>query len=213
MPKYQINNAQGVTLATIPDVLAPVALTGVTTSAGSNLVTVASTSDLHAGMPVAIPNMPENAVIHAVKDGTTIELFASRFTGGAWTHSAANAQATASDNNLQGRAYGFHAGCVVRHLLPKGMWRNTIRANAFPTATLSNVYSAPGNPWVNAPGFNNGTTTLATMKTYLSDELSDSPVKRENGETWGFYPMVQTSGLLSRIPADEDLIICCTAVA
>lgn len=213
MPDYQILNAQGVTLATIPDVIAPVAITGVSTTSGSNVVTVASTSSLYAGMPVAIPNIPEGAVIHAIKDATTIELWASRYTSGAWTHSGTNAQATASASSQQGHAYGFRSGCVVRQILPKGMWRNIVRTNANANASLVGVLSMPGNPWSMAPSFTAGSTTLASMKTYLSDELNDSPVKRENGETWGFYPVVQTGGLLSRIPADEDLIIVCSAIA
>jgi len=64
-------------VATLASVLAPVALTGVETSSGSNLVTVASTTGLYSGMAIHCPNLPPNCIIHAVKSSTELEIWAS----------------------------------------------------------------------------------------------------------------------------------------
>ena len=59
---------------TIPGVLPPVTMTAGATTSGSNLITVASTSDVYPGMPVACPHVPAGAFVAAVVSSTVLEL-------------------------------------------------------------------------------------------------------------------------------------------
>jgi hypothetical protein len=212
---YNISDRDGRVITEVPLVLAPVALTGVETTLTSNIVTVASTTGLYPGMPVAIPNIPAGAFIHAVKDSTTIELLRSVYSSGAWTTVAANANATAADTGLSGHAYGYHFACIIEQAYAMGMWRNLHNARAIgisqTTSTNREVQAnelfgkgvaivPSGGTWsaqVFAP-------TASGSVIATSDELAASPAKRHNGEIWGVRPFVQTSGALSHVSARPD---------
>lgn len=212
---YTISDRDARVITEVPLVLAAVALTGVETSSGSNLVTVASVTGLYPGMPVAIPNVPAGAFIHAVKDATTIELLRSVYSSGAWTTVAANANATATATGMTGHAYGYHFACIIEQAYAMGMWRNlhTSRAIGISQTTSTNrevqanelfgkgVAVVPsGGTWssqVFAP-------TSSGSVIAVSDDLAASPEKRHNGEIWGVRPFVQTSGALSHIAARPD---------
>lgn len=212
---YNISDRDGRVITEVPLVLAPVTLSSVATTSGSNLVTVSSTTGLFPGMPVAIPNVPEGSFIHAVKNATTIELLCSVFASGAWTTVAANANATATDTSMTGHAYGYHFACIIEQAYAMGMWRNLHNARAIgisqTTSTNREVQAnelfgkgvaivPSGGTWsaqVFAP-------TASGSVIATSDELAASPAKRHNGEIWGVRPFVQTSGALSHIAARPD---------
>jgi hypothetical protein len=201
MAKYLLKDNNGRTLATLPGVLDPVALTGVETSSGSNLVTVASTTGLYAGMAVSIPNIPAGAFIHAVKSATVIELWASSWdaTNGVFTTSAANANASATATDMLGSAQGFNARCRVSEFYARGTWRNTFRAQGFMAVSFGNTDPIP---WTTVPTYSG--TTLSSVTARSSDEVLATPVKRHNGEPWSFYIVVHTSGHQSVLPADPE---------
>jgi hypothetical protein len=210
---YTITDRDGRTITEVPLVLPLVALTSVETSSSSNLVTVGSTTGLYPGMPVAIPNVPAGSFIHAIKDGTTIELLRSVFSSGAWTTVAANANATATDTGLSGHAYGYHPGCLIEQAYAMGMWRNlhasralvqTQLATATPEMRYNDMYGrgvavVPTAFTVNSVGLVGNAGEVR-----VSDDLAASPAKRHNGELWGMRPFVQTAGALSHIAARPD---------
>lgn len=212
---YTISDRDGRAITEVPLVLAAVPLTGVETSSGSNLVTVASVTGLYPGMPVAIPNVPAGAFIHAVKDSTTIELLRSVYSNGAWTTVAANANATATATGMTGHAYGYHFACIIEQAYAMGMWRNlhTSRAIGISQTTSTNrevqanelfgkgVAVVPSGGTWSAQVFS-PTSSGSVIAT--SDDLAASPAKRHNGEIWGVRPFVQTSGALSHIAARPD---------
>jgi len=212
---YTITDRDGRAITEVPLVLAAVSLSSVATTSGSNLVTVSSTTGLFPGMPVAIPNVPAGAFIHAVQDATTIELLRSVFSAGAWTTVAANANATASASGMSGHAYGYHFACVIEQAYAMGMWRNlhTSRAIGISQTTSTNrevqanelfgkgVAVVPSGGTWSAQVFS-PTSSGSVIAT--SDDLAASPAKRHNGEVWGVRPFVQTSGALSHIAARPD---------
>lgn len=95
----------------VPNIIDVVELTGVSTSSGSNEVTVASTTGLFPGMSLHIATLPQGAFIHAVKSSTVIVAHAPAFDAatGTWTVSAANAQATTTASGMTGMARGANA--------------------------------------------------------------------------------------------------------
>lgn len=212
---YTITDRDGREITEVPLVLAAVALTGVETASGSNLVTVGSVTGLYPGMPVAIPNVPPGAFIHAVKDSTTIELLRSVFSGGAWMTVAANANATDTATELTGHAYGYHLACIIEQTYAMGMWRNLHTSRAIGISqTTSTQKEVQANEL-----FGKGVAIVPTGGTWsaqifsptssgsviaTSDDLAASPAKRHNGEIWGVRPFVQTSGALSHIAARPD---------
>jgi hypothetical protein len=213
MAKYLLKDNNGRTLATLPGVLDPVALTGVETSSSSNLVTVASTTGLYAGMAVSIPNIPAGALIHAVKSTTVIELWASSWdaTNGVFTTSAANANASATATGMLGSAQGFNARCRVSEFYARGTWRNTHRlstnfgAGTFAGAGSTGLSSGSGQAFIpSAKTITTGYYTITNGDMVATDELAATPLKRHNGEPWSFYIVVHTSGHQSIIPAAPD---------
>ena len=164
-------------------------------------------------MPVAIPNIPAGAFIHAVKDSTTIELLRSVYASGAWTTVSANANATAAATSMTGHAYGYHFACIIEQAYAMGMWRNlhgsralvqTQLGSATPEIRYNDMYGrgvavVPTAFTVNAAGLVGNAGEVRT-----SDDLAASPVKRHNGEIWGVRPFVQTGGALSHVPARPD---------
>ncbi len=196
---------------TVFSVLAPVSLTGVKTTSGQFLVTVASTTGLYPGMAVNLPHIPAGAFIHAIHSSTVIEIWASAWnaTTGVFTTSGANAAATTTDTtgNLLGTAHGFDPRCLVSQFYARGTWRNTHRGN-------------PGLSLVNPGGINvvqgltpgaamipttftvaTGVTTMTAAELRLSDEFAATPLKRHNGEPWSFFQLVSTGGFRSLVPA------------
>lgn len=221
---------------TIPSVLTPVKLTSVATNATAgtkNHVTVNSTAELFPGMPFACPNIPPGSFIHAIKSDTVVELWASAWnaTTGVFTTSAANAEATAAATGQIAYASGFCPRTIVHATYAMGTWRN-----------LSSIYSAGFGPvdivtmsasLTESAGalarqrFGSGMAVLPTAGTitngnYIptayelikSDDLQATPLKRHNGEPWGFYILVSTGGfqsLVQALPGREPLYAGLTA--
>lgn len=213
---YKLKDSNGRELASITSVLAPVALTGVSTSSTSNLITVGSTTNCYPGMPVAIPNVPSGSFIHAVKDSTTLELWRSSWdtSTGVWTTSASNANATATASNLSGYAYGYHPSCIMAQTYAMGMWRNlhtsntalgSIGAGSALTETTAHETFGEGVALVPTNGtISTGLYNTTSMEVRVSDTLASTPVKRHNGEIWGVRPFVHTYGLLSHFAANPE---------
>lgn len=219
---YDIIDRDGREISTFGNVLVPVALTGVQTTSGSNLVTVDSTTALFPGMSVALPNIPAGAFIHAVKDSTTIELLRSVFTSGAWSTVAANANASASASSMTGYAYGYHFACIIEQAYAMGMWRNLHSSNVGNGQMTVNV----GTEALVHQTYGEGVALVPTAGTWasavfgataadirVSDDLAATPTKRDNGERWGVRPFVLTGGALAHVPARPDWSAVCTAVA
>jgi hypothetical protein len=224
MPDYDIIDRDSRTVAEIPSVLAPVTLTSVQTSSNSNEVTVASTTGCFPGMAVAIPGVPLGAFIHAVKSSTVLELWRSVWDSstGAWTTSAASANATASASSLTGHAFGYHPFCLIEQTYAMGMWRNihsSNSANGGVSSTGVTEYVAhesygAGVAIVPTTGtISGGLYTMTAGEVRVADTLASTPVKRSNGERWGVRPFVQTGGLVSHVPARPDWSVVCAAVA
>lgn len=221
---YTITDRDARLITEVPLVLAPVALSAVETALASNLVTVNSTANLFPGMPVAIPNVPRGAFIHAIINDTSIELLRSVYSAGAWTTVAANANATADATSLTGYAYGYHHECLIEQAYAMGMWRNLHDSRTMGiTQVATGFVEAKANEWLGrgvaiipSGGTFSGqvftpTTSGATLS--VSDNLAASPAKRHNGEVWGVRPFVQSSGALSHVPARPDWAVVMTAVA
>jgi len=206
---------------TIPNVLDQVALTGVVTNvtAGTeNRVTVASTAGLFAGMPVAIPNIPQGAFIHAVRSATEIDLWATAWdaTTGIWTTSAANANATVATSGILGAALGFDPRCIVSLTYARGVWRNlhsdTSALLYYSVGTVSSLGAPTGKgvsivPTTLTPT-PEGLTRMTASEARVSDHLAATPLKRHNGEPWGVYILVSTGGhqsVVQAIPEKEIL--------
>lgn len=214
---YKLKDSNGRELASIISVLAPVALTGVSVSSTSNLVTVDSTTGCYPGMPVAIPNVPAGSFIHAVKSSTVLELWRSAWdtSTGVWTTSTANANATDTASSLTGHAYGYHPSCVMAQTYAMGMWRNLHASRSLGNSQVSTSFKevtsnelfGRGVAIVPSGGTWSGqifTPTSSGSTVAASDDLAASPAKRHNGEIWGMRPFVQTAGALSHIAARPD---------
>lgn len=221
---YKLKDSNGRELASITSVLAPVALTGVSVSSTSNLVTVDTTTGCYPGMPVAIPNVPAGSFIHAVKSSTVLELWRSDWdtSTGLWTTSATNANATATASNLTGHAYGYHPSCIMAQTYAMGMWRNLHSSNPSNGLASLTAVSTTGSTQVaaeysahhtygngvaiipSAGSVSGGVYTMSSATVQLSDTLMATPVKRHNGEIWGVRPFIHTSGFLSHVAANPE---------
>jgi len=221
---YDIIDRDSREITSLASVLSPVTLSSVSTSSGSNEVTVGSTTGCYPGMPVAIPGVPVGSFIQAVKSSTVLELWRSAWDSstGAWTTSAANANATATASSLTGYAYGYHPLCVIEQTYALGMWRNIHSSNV----GLGGVAVASGTELTSHETFGRGVALVPTSGTLsgglysatavdirVADTLAATPVKRHNGEKWGVRPFVQTGGLLSHVPARPDWSVICSAVS
>lgn len=220
---YDIIDRDSREITSLASVLSPIALTSVSTSSGSNEVTVASTTGCYPGMPVAIPGVPPGSFIHAVKDSTTLELWRSAWdtSTGVWTTSAANANATATASSLTGHAYGYHPSCIMAQTYAMGMWRNLHDSNtsngmgytSYTELTQHDTFGA-GVALVPTAGiWTTGQYFASAGDIRVSDTLAATPVKRHNGEIWGVRPFVQTNGLLSHVPANPEWSVICSAVS
>jgi len=202
---------------TVPNVLDQVSLTGVETTSGSNLITVASTTGLFQGMPVACPNIPQGAFIHAIRSATVIELWASLWNAatGYFATTAANANATASGSGLLATASGFCPRTLITHIYAQGTWRNTpsIKSCATSLPSISSTL-ATGAATVLTAGYGEGVAIIpsagtissgnyipTTYEIFKSDELTTTPLHRHKGEPWPVLILVSTGGHKSLIAA------------
>lgn len=213
---YKLKDYNGRELASITSVLAPVALTGVSVSSTSNLVTVDTTTGCYPGMPVAIPNVPAGSFIHAVKSSTVLELWRSDWntSTGVWTTSAANANATATASSLTGHAYGYHPSCIMAQTYAMGMWRNlhdsntsngvANHVNTFDENVAHDTYGAGVAIIPTAGIWTSGQYFASANDIRVADTLAATPVKRHNGEIWGVRPFIHTSGFLSHVAANPE---------
>ena len=213
---YKLKDSNGRELASITSVLAPVALTGVSVSSTSNLVTVDTTTGCYPGMPVAIPNVPAGSFIHAVKSSTVLELWRSDWdtSTGLWTTSATNANATATASNLTGHAYGYHPSCIMAQTYAMGMWRNLHSSNtangyfgntnAYGESIAHETYGEGVAIVPTAGVVNGGIYGMTAGDIRITDTLAATPLKRHNGEIWGVRPFIHTSGFLSHVAANPE---------
>lgn len=226
---YKVKDANGRELASLGSVLAPVALAGVSTTSGSNIVTVTDTTGLYPGMPVAIPNIPLGAFIHAVKDSTTFEVWLSVFSlsAGTWSTSAANANATDNGSSLIGHAFGYHPNCIIASVYAMGTWRNIHDSTGYGYPfSLWIANSTEGAAKCYQTGFGKGLAVFPSAGTVASgvytptsyeliksDTHAATPLKRHNGEIWGVRPFVHTSGFVSHIDANPEHKVALSAIA
>ncbi len=220
MPSFKIfKNNRLVT--TIPGVLAPVELAGVTTTigAGGHLITVTSTAGIYAGMAISCPSVPIGSFVVSVISATVLELACSTFnrTTGAWSTSATNAQALTAASGQKAIAFGYHPFCIIEQSFPLGVWRNEIRNSAItiPVAIEaasghSSQLSGPAQLQVPAlltsasVTLSSGATVLVPTYDVKDDTCAATPLKRHNGEPHGIRPFVCTGGQVSHIPATPE---------
>lgn len=209
----------------LPNVLAPVALTGVATTSGSNIVTVAATTGVYPFMGLCVPNLPLGAFVLAVKSATEIVAAASVLstTTGEWTVTAANANATASATGMLGMALGCNPWPLAEAIADGEMWRNTFSTtlkNAGADITIGQgvsdyaSFSALSGGYVAAAGTDltfgnvNGTVKLVIAATDLSMVLSDDIAMRPHRTKtkWRMvHCLVHTGGDVTKIPAHPDI--------
>lgn len=217
MPQLSIKTRNGRLIQTLTGVLAPVALTSVATTSGSNIVTVASTTGVFPGMAIRAANVPVGSIVHAVISSTQLELWASAWnnTTGVYTHSAANAQATGSASGGTGRALAFDPLALVMRTYIDDTWRNVHRltnslivanVGATPYVSISGGAGLMVVPTTHTVTTGFSTPTATSMRT--TDELADPPVKRHDGVPHTVLLVVHTDGMLSVIhePDTKDIL-------
>jgi hypothetical protein len=202
-------NEFGQLVCTVPGLLAPVTLAGVATVTSEARVTCTSTAGVFPGMVLRCAGFAGPCIVHAVRSTTVLELVASTFSSaGVWTTSAANAAAITDYTGITAQVLSFDPQAIVSAAYAMGTWRNTHR--------LTNTFYSYQNGASTVPALSSG-SGIATLPTTITiaqgmatmtaatiastDELSATPLKRHNGEQWGFYFAVSTSGYLSKIPA------------
>ena len=218
MPKLHISHSRtGRLLITITGVLTPVALTSLETTSGSNIVNVASTTGLFPGMSVHAPNVPPGSIVHAVISATKLELWRSAWnaTTGVYSHSAANAQATASTSTpVLGYALSFDPLAPVLNTYIEGKWRNLhskenkLMSWVSGSAVGTGVSAGPGTMLMpSAVTITNGLGTMTAGSIISSDDLAATPLKRDDGEPHTLLLVVHTGGMLSVIhePHTKDI--------
>lgn len=218
MPAYKVYDENGRLISTLTSVLTPVKLTGVQTNsaANQNIITADDTASCFPGMPVQIPYIPQGAFIAAVLSSTQLLLAASTWdaTNGRFTLTGDNAWATATASNLTGYAYGFSPFCVVHTMFPLGTWRNSISTQVATGQGGTTNYGASITASAEITAFTATVGTGGATPTYgiKSDEIAATPLKRHNGEPWGFHPVISSAGLLSFIPAKPGYQIVLSSV-
>lgn len=208
MASYKIYDDSGRLISTVVSVLTPVALTNVATDGSTSVITLDDTTGCFPGMPISAPYVPQGSFIAAVMSSTELLLACSAWnaTTGVFTTSYANAVTTDTGSSMSGYAYGFSPMCLIQNFFPLGTWRNLASsqfsykvggANTSETAFTANAevtgYSLVGTPVVATPTYG-----------VKSDVVAATPLKRHNGEPWGYYPFVSTNGLLTCIPANPQ---------
>lgn len=210
-------------MGSVIGVLAPVALTGVETTATSNVITVDDTTGVYPGMSIFCPFIPYGSFVHAIS-GNDLHLYASVFdqTTGVWTTSADNAQASDSDTGLGAHAEGFNP-VPVTHFYALGTWRNLTRSSvATPIAAGGTSGTiALANGYLNIPGVvtdldssaNIGTGAFSITPTLTpSDDAAATPLRRHMGEPWSVWVFVSTGGLISIFPASNEYSVLLSSV-
>jgi hypothetical protein len=181
---------------TIPNIIDVVELTGVSTTSGSNEVTVADTTEVYPGMALFIPTLPQGAFVHAVKSSTVITAWAPVFASatGTWTVSAASANATATASSMKGMARGFNEWGIPVPLHDGSTYRNELNQtgagfdghgtytggggatgkSADPVSGQAGVLVVPSNMSVLAIGPSGGETGVVVGSTAFSVATSDT---------------------------------------
>lgn len=210
MPAFKEYNEFGQLICTIDGVLAPVQLASVSTTSSQSSITCTSTTGVYPGMVLRCAGFAGPVIVHAVRNSTTLDLVASAFSAtGVWTTSAANAQATASLSSLTATVLAFDPQAIVSVPYALGAWRNIYnRTGVLTTSPASPTTFAASLPPVSGSAVLPTTVTIATGVAQMtagsiisSDDCAVTPLKRHNGEFWGFYYIVSTHGHLSKIPA------------
>lgn len=216
MPKNYLVTDRRTTqqIAVLPGVLDPKALTGVETTSGSNVITVASTTGVFPGMLVSCQGVPFGAEVKSVPSATTLELQLSVWTGSTtqeFSRSTANAQATATATGLLATAHGYNPVSRVC-FVPKGTWRNIFRAPGY-IASAGGTVAFANSLWTMYTTYEKvvGTpNTFPTDKilTRYSDELMETPALRQRMEPVGTLVFIGALGHEMTVPYDpQNLII------
>jgi len=225
MPIYAVHR-NGREQYTVPNVLAPVALSGVETTSTSNIIvhTALSGSAVYPGMSVRGPGIPLGSFIGAIKDSTHLELWCSTWNAstGVWTTSAANANATATATGLSAYAMGYDPLCVIMQFLPMGLWSNEVGSTTLQVPTYATWAASSGNTagaLVSGPGIvtANAEVTAATWDTATpgvvtltpaygakSDSYATTPLKRHLGRPAGVRLLFSTGGHVSHVLASDE---------
>lgn len=209
----------------IPNVLATVALAGVGTTSGSNIITVTSTTGVFPFMGLAIPSIPKGSFVLAVKSTTQIIAAAPllNLTTGEWTVTEANANATATASGQTGHALGCNPEPIPSAIADGEMWRNTIGAGM--KSTGLRIQTRSGVNFVyHDPGIMHGGVVPkddATLETIMdgssqlliaadeiriavSDEFLQKP-HRTKTKWRSVHYLVHTGGDVTTIPAGIDI--------
>jgi hypothetical protein len=209
---YKYYDAFGIE-RTVSAVLDPLTLTGVDVTSGSNIITVAEASVVFPGQPISCFGIPLGAFVHSVRkvtgSPTELTLWASTFNlaTGAWTTSAANANANATASGISAVVSGFCPFTIVSLAYAMGMWRNlhVLESRLSSYGSVGAAIGAPAGPGISivptttTVGSGNATMTAARVAT--TDALDATPLKRHNGELHGAYILVSTSGHKSVVQA------------
>lgn len=215
--EYKYYDANG-TERTISNVLDPVPLTDYVTASGSNLIAVASTVGIFPGMAIKGTKIPLGAFVHSIKSATVLELWASAWDAatGAFTTSAANAEASDTDADSGNLAYalGFDPTLTVTKWYATGKWRNLHSSNSYGARAYDVDANNPPGDW---QPFGLGIATVpegtavgaaplshfipSTIAVRTSDTLAATPLKRDNGEPWDYYILVSSLGHQSKVQA------------
>lgn len=206
-------------------ILADVALTGVETTSGSNIVTVASTTGLYPWMGLSIAGLPLGSFIKAIRNGTQIEAYCPVYdtATGTFTVTAANAYATASTSGatILGTAHGCNSVAIPFAQHDGQTYRNSV------PSSFTNASVSLGPPYVSAPLKGGMVATEAATISAITDSgtsfLTVSAVKPAASDAWkgtpprprglwtSFYFLVGSEGMVTRIPAGPEVSIVRTA--
>ena len=206
--KYKLTDKRTGRYDSITQVLAPVTLTGVSTTSGSNIITVASTTGVYVGMPLACANIPQGSFILAIKDATTLVLARSAWDAatGVWSTSETNAEATASESGLIARALGFCPLTIVVMTHALGVWRNSFAYTGTMQAGAS-LQALTQTPYVYFPTEVDASLVATAWNVRHSDEVEATPLKRHEGQPWGMFILTHTDGHQTMVPANPNLSI------
>lgn len=203
-------------------ILADVALTGVETTSGSNIVTVASTTNLFPWMGLSIAGMPFGSFIKAIKSATLIEAYCPVYdtATGTWTVTAANANATASASDMLGVAHGCnsvaipfaqHDGQTYRNNVPSSFAATDLKfGTTFLATSLKGGVVATEAATITEEGTSPKYLTVSALKPSASDAWKGTP-PRPLGKWTSFYFLVGSEGMVTRIPAGPEVSIVRTA--
>ena len=230
--KYRAYNRRGAPLTPeFTGVLANVDLTGVSTTSGSNEITVASTTGLMPGMGLAINTIPRGSFIQAIKSATVIVAFAPSFdtSTGAWTVSAANANATATASSMLGKALGFNPVAIPEAQPPGDTYRNRVSGSSTalykPGANSGGTLVQTAMPTISGgiiakagdvtTSYDNAGLVKATASSgyQIANDDAAAAVPPRSRTVWtGFYYLCHADGCVSKIPAGPDTTVVRTGV-